>query len=87
MAFEGIHRYFERFSKLKPPERFVRERVIEDVYAVCGITLRPFEVSVQGSVVYITTNPVVKSEIMLKKQVILKRIRDHLEGLSITEIR
>jgi len=86
--FEDIASFLDRFNALKPPERYIAERVIDAVKHVCGITLRRAAISVRGKTVYINTSPAAKNEIMLRKSEILKNIsREVLAGAAVTDIR
>lgn len=87
MAFEGIRSYFDKFTILRPPQSFVRSIFIDACYAVCGITLKPHEVNVRDTVVYVTTNPIIKSELLEKRQEILSRVCDRARARVISEIR
>ncbi len=60
---------------------------MEVVLDVCNITLKQHEISVHGSSVFVTTNPVIKNEIMLKKALILRNLSQKTLGIKIAEIR
>lgn len=87
MAFEGIRSYFDKFTTLRPPQRFIGGIFIEACYAICGITIKEHEVSVRDTVIYLTTNPIVKSEILDKRREILLRVCERARSRVITEIR
>ena len=87
MSFESIASYLDKFTTLKPPESFVRDLVIESVYAVCGITLKKYEISSKDRIVYITTNPIVKNEIIQKRGMIIKKITEKARHSAVVEIR
>ncbi len=87
MAFEGIRSYFDKFTTLRPPQRFIGGMVIDACYAICGITLKEHEVVVRDSVVYITTNPMIKNEILERRSEILSRVCERARTRVITEIR
>jgi len=85
--FEDVSSFLKRFNSLKPPERFVQEHVCEAVKTVCGIRLRKRDMSVRGKMVYITTSPAAKSEIILHKQAILKILSRGVSEGVIQDIR
>lgn len=79
--------YLSKFKNLRPPVRSVKKVCIEAIQEECDITLRSHELSVNGGVVFITTNPIIKSEIMIKKGILLQRIKRKTLGIPISEIR
>lgn len=87
MAFEGIKNYLDKFTILKPPQSFVTEVFITACYAVCGITIKPYEVQVKETILYLTTNPIIKSEILNKRQEIIARVCERARARVISEIR
>jgi hypothetical protein len=86
---ENISSYLKRFSKLIPLERISREACNSVVRDELGISLHPRAVSLRRSVITIATDPLVKSEILMRKRVILKRINDLLAvyGKQVEDIR
>lgn len=87
MSFEGIVSYLDRFTILKPPERFMREVVTSSVSAVCGIALQKHEITARDGVVYITTNPIIKNEIIQKRAQVVKKINEKARSQVVKEIR
>ena len=81
-----IDSYLARFKNLTPPEDVVVDICIPAIFDVCGITLKRHEITVQRNIVSITTNPVVKHEILIKKAEILRRIQEKAMG-KVREIR
>ena len=85
--FENASYFLDRFRSLKPPERFVKEGVVGVVKSACGINLRDIDVSVKRGIVYINTSPAAKSEIVLHKQLILKKLSKEMIGMGVKDIR
>ena len=84
--FKDVHLFLDKFNTIKPPERSVQESVVKAIVRVLGITIRRAEISVRGSVIYITTTSVVKSEIMIGKSEILKELSGGLAGRTVKDI-
>lgn len=83
-----LRQYLQKFQTIQAPDRTVRNTFIKVVERTCGITLKNYEVSVQRTTIFVTTNPVVKSEIILRRAAILRECRMELLGKdAIREIR
>lgn len=86
--FKDVRLFLSKFNAIKPPERAIVEDVIKVIVHVLGITVRRAEISVRGRTVYITTTPVIKSEIVLNKSKILRELsKSNLVGRAVKDIR
>lgn len=83
---KNVSSYLEKFKHIKPPKRTVLNKFIEVVYEVCGVKLKNFEIGIQNHIVFVTTNPTIKSEIVLNKGEILRKLNESGHN-SIKEIR
>ena len=75
----NISKYLEKFKKITPPERFVREVFIRIVQETTNITLKDTDVQIQGNTIYITPHPLIKNEIFLQKSVLLEKLNQELQ--------
>jgi len=75
----NISKYLEKFKKITPPERFIRELFIRVVFETTNITLKDTDIKVQGNIVYTTPHPVVKNELFLQKNIILEKLNQELQ--------
>jgi len=72
---KNLSNYLGKFKNIKPPKRSILNKFIEVVYEVCGIQLKNFEVGIQNHIIFVTTNPTVKSEIVLNKGKIIREMK------------
>ena len=63
-----------RYKNIKAPQRALREAFISAVFQEIGVEIKDEQVNVQGKNVRLTVPSVVKSEIRLNQQAILKRV-------------
>jgi len=86
---KNIQQYLQgKLKSFSPTERVIRDMFIESVESVCEVQLRPYEVKVARQTIFITTNPIVKSEVMINKGEILRRCKEKLLGKeTIRDIR
>jgi hypothetical protein len=68
--------FLDKFKRLTPPDKVVKEKTIIAVQEVVGIKLKHNEVSVFGDRVYINTNPAARMEIFIHKKHILDKIKN-----------
>ena len=76
---EKITSFFSKFTKLTPPERFVKEKCIEVVKKIASITLLDKDIEIRGETLFITTTPIKKSELFLHKRDILENLTQELK--------
>lgn len=67
-----------RYKNIKAPQKALREAFIAAVYQEIGIELAEEQVNVQGKNVRLTVPSVVKSEIRMNQQAILKRVGEEV---------
>lgn len=77
--FNNIGEYLTKFKKLTPPNAFVKEKCIAVLKEELNIELSGDEIDIQGGVVYIKANQIIKSEILLNKNEILQKLNLQLE--------
>lgn len=73
---KNVSSYLIKFKNIKPPKRAILNKFNEIVYEVCGIKLKNYEVGIQHHIIFVTTNPIVKSEIILNKGRILREMSE-----------
>ena len=70
-----------RFIGLKNNEKAQKELISEKKTKIIGIPIKHNQISFSKNILFIKTQPIIKSEITLKKEEILRRIQT-LQGLS-----
>ena len=86
---KGIGSFLEKFTTLKPPERFVKEVCINAVQKETGIVLTVNEIDIRGETLLLTTSPAKKTDITLHKPAILSELQNSLKQYrkTISDIR
>ena len=63
----------------------VQEKIVRSIKEIIGVSIQPEYIQVKQGVLTIISSPTVRSMILLKKDVLLKKIQE--EGVSIHTIR
>ena len=86
---ENITTFLKKFIKLTPPERFIKEIFVKTVEEITNITLKSTDIQIQKSTIYITPHPLIKNELFLQKDAILKKLNQELQQYkkTINDIR
>ncbi len=80
-----IGSYLEKFKNLSQSRNFLRDSVALSIKEVCNIEIKPENIEVKSSVARISERPIIKSEIFLKKDKILKILKEKTNG-KVTDI-
>ena len=75
----NITSYLEKFKNLGQGERLVKEMICLVIGEVVHIDLTPAEVQVKNGEVLLKVSPAVKNVIYIKKEAILKKLREKTE--------
>jgi len=79
--------YLKKFDQFMPREVVVKNLVIQAVTDVVGITLTRPQMTVQGNRVFINGPSVLKSEIALKQERILKKMGEISPEIKIERVQ
>lgn len=85
--FREITPFLKKFSHLTPPEKSVRTHFITTVHELLGVSLREHEVVYRNNIIFLTTNPTVKSEIILHRGTLLRTLKEHVVGRNVEDIK
>ena len=83
---ETISSFLEKFRKIQSPLR-KKELVVEAIKKASSIEIKTEEVFFQSRNIVIKTNPYLKSEIMMKKPLVLEEIKKISQYSNIQDIR
>lgn len=84
---DAIKLLLGRFKDYLPPELVFRRLVCEVVLEKTGVNLAPKDLHLSGAAIYIKAKPIAKSEIFIKRELILAAIEERLSGLRKTPER
>jgi hypothetical protein len=72
----NISSFLEKFKKISEDNSFIKKTVIEAILFVTGFLVEEKDIEVSGSKVKIRQSSVLKNEIFLTKEKILKKLRE-----------
>lgn len=75
-----LNLFLDRFKNLTPPEGAVKDAVCQAIRDVTGMMVFPEEVLVTRERVHLRIDSVRRSEVMLARAAILRRVAEHLPG-------
>ncbi len=70
-----------RFKNLRNTEKAKKETVCEEITKITGIQIAHNQISISKNTIFIKASPIIKSEIALKKEEILKELQK-IQGVS-----
>lgn len=76
-----LEQLLARFKNLTNTEKVKKELVCEGIKKIIGITIPVSTVSVSKNIIFLKISPIIKTEILLRKQEILADIRS-INGLT-----
>lgn len=82
-----IKNFFERFTKLAPPEKFIKETLREILLNRTGVSVDLKAMKVSNNIIYITESAVLKNEIFMQKREILEELKTILGHKAPRDVR
>lgn len=83
---KNIHSFLDKFQGLLF-KKVKQEIVIEDVFKEFGIPLTRNDFTCKVGVISLKNNPILKTQVFLKKNLILKKLEERLGKNIFTDIR
>ena len=88
MAWKNISGYLEKFFTITPPKKFYQGEVIKALNEILNINLSENEVEYRFGIIYKkNNNPVLKNEIFLNKEKIIRLLSEKIKNSGIKDIR
>jgi hypothetical protein len=84
---DAIKLLLGRFKDYLPEELVFRRLVCEVILEKTGVALTPKDLNLSGGAIYIKAKPIAKSEIFIKRELILDALEKRLDGLRKTPER
>lgn len=78
MSFDPITSFFDKFKKITLPNETVRKKTSDVLHKVININIGISCISVENNIVRVKKNSLIKSEIFLNKEQILKCLKEEL---------
>ena len=83
---QTITKFLKRFSNIKPTSRIIR-KIVFNILKDKSIPIKEDEIIYNKGVIYIKSNQIIKNEIFLSKEIILREIENKLNKKTVTDIR
>lgn len=83
----NIQPFFEKFKHIVPREVIIKENFIEVFKDVFDIQIHKDHIDVRGKNIFLTISPVMKQEILYKKENLLERLNKIIGDNIIQDIR
>ncbi len=81
----NIKEYLEKFQKLGLSDKENKEIISQTLLEILGIKINTRELEIKDSVLYIKTNPIIKNSLFIKKDRIIKTLKE--KGVNVLELR
>ncbi|MEX2514573.1 MAG: hypothetical protein WD335_00360 [Candidatus Paceibacterota bacterium] len=81
-----IDKILQKYT-LSAPDRTVHKKVIETIKVVVGVDVPLEAVMYQNGRIHVDTSPLLRSQIHIHKEEILKLLKEKLEGKKIKDVR
>lgn len=75
----NISGFLEKFKNITPPDKFVKDELVDVVKDVVGIDIEKENIGVRNGTIFISVDPIVKNEIFLKKREVLESLKEKLK--------
>lgn len=70
-----IKEFLQKFEKLAPPEKHIKEMAIETIFQHTGARLEPPMVRISNGALFLSAPAALKSEIFMRKKEILQELK------------
>lgn len=88
MAWNNISKYLEKFFTITPPGKFYQKEIIKALNEILPINLSENDAEYRFGIIYIkNNNPVLKNEIFLNKEKIIRLLSEKIKNSGIKDIR
>lgn len=86
---EGIKFFLNKFKNLTPPHYFIKKELTLSIKKILNINIKKEHISISSDIIYVKTSPIIKSEIFIKKNLILQDLSKRISkyNKNITDIR
>ena len=83
----NISSFLEKFKNIAPPDDFLKKTFISVVKYETGMDVERGDIKIAHGVIYLSAPPTIKSELYIKKPLLLKRMSASLSKEQISDIR
>ena len=83
----SIKDLFTKYTKLEPPEKHIKEALVQAVLHCTNHSISVSEIKIQNSTAFILSHPLLKKEILEQSSQILNEVEKLLSKKTLTSIR
>jgi len=80
----NISNYLEKFKKITPPNKFIKDVFIGVVKNTTNIILKKDDIDIRNGIIFISTDQIIKNEIFLQKNKIMKYFTKNINNYKKT---
>jgi hypothetical protein len=84
---QDISSFFDKFKKLISSDATQKNAVVLVIRDVFSIEIDPKSINIKNNIAYIPSNPILRSELLRKKQLVSERLKADPSTVGIKEIR
>jgi hypothetical protein len=82
-----LHELLNKYRRYVAPDSAARKALVMSIKEASGIDINERTIRIIGTVAYIDTDPLIKSAIFMRQEVILKKTGEALGKMVLTAIR
>ncbi len=83
----NLSSYLKKFKLILTSNADVKEVIVSIILEVTKGKIEPKDIDIKNKIVYIKCRPSIKNEIFIKKEQILKQLKEKIENLVIKDVR
>ena len=83
---KNIGRFFDKFRNRAVKEIYIRDSIVKIIKDILNIDIDIKDINISLGILKIKLSSTEKSEIFIKKEQILKKIREKINGINIVDI-
>ena len=83
----NISSFLEKFKNIIPPDDFLKKTFISIIKEEVGIEIPRKDIKIERGTIYLSASPAIKSELYIKKPLLLRRLSAILSQEKISDIR
>ncbi len=84
---DGLHDFLTRFKHLEAKEPKIVKLVCASLKEILGITVAESSVVMQRGIVFLQVSPTIKQAVLIRKEALLKSLKEHDLAKEISDIR
>ena len=87
MDYNHITQFFDKFKRMLSEGEMGRSVIVSTISKNTSIQIQSESIKVKGSVIYISGSPMLRNEVLMRKEKILKELLEAIPHKRFTDIR